>query len=155
MYPQLQTFCKFRSLAESLRALLFLLSWCLYLRERSHVPETAASPGPGAGPEFCEEMRKGCGPNPREGPLLLYRVQRGGYCIALVQLLELLCIINATWPTCPVEGEDVSVTLGGALGGVGLRTAAGETTGLSPGGAGVFRRHLQLWTRVKGEGSGL
>ncbi len=47
--------------------------------------------------------------------------------------------------TCSIEGEDVSLTLGGALGGVGLRAAAGETTSLPPRGARVVTCQLQLW----------
>lgn len=55
----------------------------VYLRERSHVPETAAWPGLAAGPEFSAEMSRGPGPNPREDPRLLHRVEQRGHCITL------------------------------------------------------------------------
>lgn len=117
----------------------------VYLRERSHVPETAAWPGPGAGPEFYAETSRGPGPNPREDPLLLYRVEQGVHWHHFQYTFwssSAAIAPDVTCRTCPVEGEDVSV----ALGGVGLRAAAGETTGLPPRGAGVFCCHLQLWT---------
>lgn len=47
--------------------------------------------------------------------------------------------------TCSVEGKYVSLTLGGALGGVGLWAAAGQATSLSPRGARVFPSQLKVW----------
>lgn len=71
---------------DSIYNLQFLLRPCdqdqvlslpvVYLRGRSHDPETAALPGPGAGPEFDAETSKGPGPNLLEDPLLLYLVNK-------------------------------------------------------------------------------
>lgn len=52
--------------------------------------------------------------------------------------------------TCSLKGEDVSIALGRALGGVGFRAAAGETAGLPPRGAVVFCCDIQLWKHDNG-----
>lgn len=62
----------------------------VYLRGRSHDPETAALPGPGAGPEFDAEMSKGPGPNLLEDPLLLYLVNKQNIVSLSLHLHELL-----------------------------------------------------------------
>lgn len=48
----------------------------VYLKERNHVPETAAWPGPGVGPEFYAVMSRGPGPDPQGD--LLHLWERGG-----------------------------------------------------------------------------
>lgn len=61
----------------SLLVFLFIYSvlW-VYLRERSHVPETTAWLEPDAGPEFDAEMSRGPGPDLPEDPLLLCGVEQ-------------------------------------------------------------------------------
>lgn len=54
---------------------IYSVLW-VYLRERSHVPETTAWLEPDAGPEFDAEMSRGPGPNLPGDPLLLCGVEQ-------------------------------------------------------------------------------
>lgn len=123
----------------------------VYLKERNHVPETAAWPGPGVGPEFYAVMSRGPGPDPQGD--LLHLWEKGGikntmcYSYSAFWMSSALKAPCGSHRTSSVEGKDVSITLGRTLGSVRLRAAAGETAGLPPRWAGVFCCCLQLWKR--------
>lgn len=76
----------------------------VYLRERSHVPETAAWPGPGADPESYAETSRGPGPNLLEDPLLLYLVEQGEHRITFSTpfgaVLQLSRLMYLSYPLC-------------------------------------------------------
>lgn len=83
----------------------------VYLRERSHVPGTAAWPGPVVDPEFYAETSRGPGPNLLEDLLLLYLVEQGEHRItfstpfgAVLQLLKLMYqsyLVGRRWRSLP------------------------------------------------------
>ena len=56
----------------------------------------------------------------------------------MMMMIMMMMMVMALRPTWPLEGEDVSLTLGGALRRVGLRAAAGPSVTLA------LRRHWIL-----------